>query len=128
MQERFPYTELLPSIFQHISSYYLNYYGHDPRHFPGIREQLNVLSTQTINPRLIMASLSTTAYEIPYILGQSLQLLAQKKKSKEKKKKEEERTKKTNEHPLPLVGKMRDTHGIGIGEMVQRDIRTPRKA
>lgn len=80
MQERFPYTELLPSIFQHISSYYLNYYGHDPRHFPGIREQLNVLSTQTINPRLIMASLSTTAYEIPYILGQSLQLLAQKKK------------------------------------------------
>lgn len=78
MQERFSYTELLPNIFQHISSYYLSYYDRDPRHFLGTREELRVPSTQIINPRLLLpASLSITAYKAPDIPGQGLQLLPQ---------------------------------------------------
>lgn len=78
MQEQFSYTELLSSIFQHISSYYLSYYDHDPRHFLRTEEQLKVPGTQTINPRLLLtASLSIMVYKSPYIPGQGLQLLPQ---------------------------------------------------
>lgn len=78
MQEQFSSTELLPSIFRHISSYYLSYYDHDPRHFLGTKEQLKVPGTQTINPGLLLpASLSITDYKSLCIPRQGLLLLPQ---------------------------------------------------